>query len=131
MIEQDAEVTIGELVRLLRDPEPRVRERAAICLSISTTTQEILSDTNGTTRTNLLITPEMASNRIVPALINLLMDTNAVVRDSAVQSLGAFGDDARAAAPELKKLLRDSDLRVRSSAERTLEKIESPRTPQF
>jgi HEAT repeat protein len=61
----------------------------------------------------------------VPPLIEVLKDSRASVRTSAVIALGLVGVDARAAAPALFELLKDKDSEVRSASALSLGAIDS------
>ena len=59
----------------------------------------------------------------VPAVTELLHDTNGLVRAAAAQALGRIGPDASQSAPELKPLIQDKDAAVRTEAVRALGRI--------
>ena len=63
--------------------------------------------------------------RIVPALARMLrvQDEDAEVIEFALRSLGEIGREARPAAPEVRKLLKSENPRIREYAGYTLEKI--------
>jgi HEAT repeat protein len=69
------------------------------------------------------------ANEAIPALTAALSDPSGDVRRSAAVGLGGFGDKAKAAAPELQKLLKDRDARVRDSAATALHRIDPGKFP--
>ena len=69
------------------------------------------------------------TERIVPALTEMLRDKNPYVRHDAALTLGKFGPDARAAVPAIKALLKDKDQSVRHGITAALKKISGPTSP--
>src|SRR6185369_10417425 len=61
---------------------------------------------------------------LATALIETLDDTNKMVQHNAINFLGRFGPEAKAAVPKLLLLTTDADSDVRECAVRALEKIE-------
>jgi hypothetical protein len=68
-------------------------------------------------------TLHLESDISVPALIECTRSTNATLRKIAVASLGEFGGNARAAVPQVTKLLDDPEVAVRREATSALEFI--------
>ena len=60
----------------------------------------------------------------VPHLLRRLHATNKMVQHNAINFLGRFGPEAKAAVPKLVTLTTDQDSSVRENAFRALEKIE-------
>jgi HEAT repeat protein len=69
------------------------------------------------------------TERIVPALTEMLRDKNPYVRHDAALTLGKFGPDAQAAVPAIKALLKDKDQSVRHGITAALKKISGPTSP--
>ena len=65
----------------------------------------------------------MKRHRHIPALINMLHDKDALVRETTALALAGFGPKAAPAVPELIKLLGDQNRRVREGASLALENI--------
>ncbi len=63
------------------------------------------------------------TERVVPALTEMLHDKNPYVRHDAALTLGKFGPEARAAVPAIKILLKDKDQSVRHGIVAALRKI--------
>lgn len=95
---------IPALIKLTKDPSRGVRTAAARSLGEF----------------------EIERTRIVSALARMLkvQDEDAEVIESALRSLGEIGREARSAAPEVRKLLKSENPRIREYAGYTLEKIE-------
>jgi HEAT repeat protein len=86
----------------LRDPDPKLRKRAAFKLG------------------NI----GLADRDVVPALIGALKDADSTVRCEAILSLMKIGPDAEEAIPELANIQEhDSDEAARTCAARALEKL--------
>jgi HEAT repeat protein len=90
-------------VRALRDPDAKVRKRAA----------DVLGNVGA------------ADATVVPALATALKDQDRVVREATVLALLKMGSAAKDAAPALVEASKDSDARVRSYAAKALEKIQA------
>ena len=97
---------VPALIRMTRDPSRGVRTAAAGSLGKF----------------------ETGRARIVPALARMLKvpDEEAEVIESALRSLGAMGREARSAAPEVRRLLKSENPRIREHAGYALEEIERP-----
>jgi HEAT repeat protein len=63
------------------------------------------------------------ARRAIPALTDMLRDTNPNVRRAAVEALGTIGPDAIVAAPKLRELAR-TDPAVADAAQDALDRIE-------
>ena len=59
----------------------------------------------------------------LPALMSALRDQRPYVRTKAIYAISAFGDEARAAASDLSRLVSDSDPKVREAASAVLGEI--------
>jgi hypothetical protein len=103
-----AEEAIPDLLRCLDDPEPGVREEAAIALG------------------DMRKQPD----RVVPKLMERLADTNSSVRADAAIGLGLFESQARMAVPKLMELQNDSNAEVRQQATIALKKTSAMSTNQ-
>lgn len=88
----DARQAIPSLVRLLHDPDERVRRRSILALS--------------------QLGPE--ARTAAPGLIGLLGDPDALVRRWAASALGEIGPTAPAAIPALIDSLADADMKNRA-----------------
>jgi HEAT repeat protein len=99
---------LPDIVRLLGDKNPEVRQRAA----------GIVMD-QITTRTR---SPDIS---LLPALIRALNDTNEYVREDLAIAFSKFGTAAESAVPALVTALDDSSARVRITAAMALSKIDS------
>lgn len=66
-----------------------------------------------------------SAKQAVTPLAHALRDTDAEVRTLAANALGAIGEPARSAKPELLKALKDRNEDVREAAEEALEAIDS------
>jgi cyclophilin family peptidyl-prolyl cis-trans isomerase/HEAT repeat protein len=100
-LEDERSSGAGELERLVRDPDPGVRRRAALAAG------------------------RVADPALVPALGNLLNDPEVEVRRMAAFALGLAGD--RAAVDRLLASLADHDAEVRARAAEALGRIGDPR----
>jgi hypothetical protein len=69
------------------------------------------------------------AEKVVPALIGALKDSEDDIRLSAAIGLGYFGDQARDAIPELQKAQNDEDARVREAARVALSRIDPTLKP--
>ena len=63
------------------------------------------------------------ASKVVPALIESLMDDQADIRWSAAIGLGYFGAEAKGAVPALEKAQGDTDARVREAARVAISRI--------
>jgi HEAT repeat protein len=95
---------VPALIKLTKDPSRGVRTAAARSLGEF----------------------EIERTRIVSALARMLkvQDEDAEVIESALRSLGEIGREARSAAPEVRRLLKSENPRIREYAGYALEKIE-------
>lgn len=109
---KDAKPAIPVLVEALRDSDAKVRYRAAIALS------RLWS--------GLESGPEIEA--AVPALLKLLEEDDQYTRERAILALRMIGPAARAALPELKKIMRDRNDPQWISAFSAVDDIERPAT---
>jgi len=90
---------------------------------------QCLKDTNAAVATwsadALIWVARKDPSAAIPALTDCLQHPKAEVRDMAAQALGSFREKARAAVPDLQKLLNDPDPHVRWQASNSLEKIDT------
>jgi HEAT repeat protein len=94
---RDSDVVISAIIELLKDRDSTLRIKAA----------EAIAD----------IKPQGSNvEAVVQALIHLLGDENADVRENAARTLGSFGPKAKTAIPKLNILLHDEVIRVRSTS---------------
>ena len=63
-------------------------------------------------------------------MIECLADKQDDVRLSAAIGLGGFGEEARAAVPELQQMENDRDARIRRAASAALSRIDPSLTPK-
>jgi HEAT repeat protein len=98
---------LPDIVRLLGDKNPEVRQRAAgiVMDQIATRTRS----------------PDIS---LLPALIKALNDTNEYVREDMAVAFSKFGTAAESAVPALVKALDDGSARVRIAAAMALSKID-------
>lgn len=106
----DAGSTLPILVQNLRDPYQVVRSDTAIALL------NFIQDQKRKGRSS---EPAL----IIPALTQNLEDPYRYARYHAVLGLQEYGDAAKSAIPQLRKLLQDSDPSVRGAAIQALERI--------
>ncbi len=98
-------------------------------------TAELLEDLKGTEGRDRLIAvrtlPQRRDEaaRVVPALIEVLEDKDADIRQSAALGLGSFREQARDAIPALQKAQHDRDARVREAAGKALSRIDPDHFP--
>jgi len=92
---------VDHWVQALRDPDAKVRKRAA----------DVLGNVGA------------ADATVVPALAAALKDQDRGVREATVLALLKMGPAAKDAAPALVEASKDSDARVRSYAAKALEKL--------
>ena len=92
---------VAHWVQALRDPDLKVRKRAA----------DVLGNVGA------------ADATVVPALAGAVKDQDRAVREATVLALLKMGGAARDAMPALVEASKDSDARVRSYAARALEKL--------
>jgi HEAT repeat protein len=64
------------------------------------------------------------AEKVVPALIDALRDSEDDIRLSAAIGLGYFGEEAKAAIPRLQAVQRDEDARVREAVSVALSRID-------
>jgi HEAT repeat protein len=67
--------------------------------------------------------------KIVPVMVECLKDNQVDVRLSAAIGLGAFGEEAKVAIPDLRAAEKDKDARVRRAAGVALTRIDPTLTP--
>ncbi len=105
-IDADRSPSAEGLAELLANPDPRVREEAAIHLA------------------------KLGPNALpaVPALIRAAEDRSEFVRMFAIDALGAIGPEAKAAVPTLTRILSGDNLALRASAKSALARIQSAGT---
>jgi HEAT repeat protein len=70
------------------------------------------------------------ADRVIPALIETLKESDGDVRWSAAIGLGTFGDRAKAAIPALQAALHDKDARVREAAGKAISRIDPSQAPK-
>ena len=63
---------------------------------------------------------------VIPALIESLKDHHADIRWSAVIGLGYFGEQAQSALPDLERIRKDPDGRVRNAVQVAIARIQQP-----
>jgi HEAT repeat protein len=100
-LSRDQEAAVSSLSRLLRHPNSRVRQQAAVALCDD------------------VLPAQMQLS--VPALIRALSDAD--VRSGAAWLLGQYGSDAQAALPKLTDLLKDPQPEIRQQASVALWRI--------
>src|SRR5207249_1312423 len=116
----------------------RIKESAAVALSkISRDTTEkevvpvvldLLKDPNWrNSAVGILGRMQDEPDLVTSAIIKALDDTNMMVQGNAINFLGKFGPQAKAAVPKLVSLTTDPDSDVRECAVRALEKIDPGR----
>ena len=88
-------------VKALRDPDAKVRKRAA----------DVLGNVGA------------ADTTVVPALAGAVKDSDRAVREATVLALLKMGPAARDAMPALVEASKDSDAKVRSYAARAVENL--------
>jgi hypothetical protein len=110
LLQAQAEFAVPPLIRALTDSDELTRARAATALGLLGQKAEIA----------------------VPALIRNLAETNGWrVPSSAAKGLRRFGTNATRALPALKAIVGHPDSRVRESATRAIEAIESQSGPRL
>jgi HEAT repeat protein len=70
------------------------------------------------------------ADRVIPALIETLKNSDGDVRWSAAIGLGTFGDRAKEAIPALQAALHDKDARVREAAGKAIARIDPSQAPK-
>jgi HEAT repeat protein len=70
------------------------------------------------------------AERIIPAMIESLKDSEGDIRWSAAIGLGSFGDKAKEAIPALQAALHDKDVRVREAAGKAIIRIDPSQIPK-
>ncbi len=112
-----------------------------LCLAVggcgsSKSTDELISDLKvGPERDRVIairLLPQRKADadKILPLLIECLKDKQPDLRVSAAIGLGSFGEQARAAIPDLEATGRDPDARVRRAASAALARIDPQHAPQ-
>ena len=128
-----SEPLVTPLVESLRDPDPRIVDRAVDALviigepAVPTLARSMGADDPfarlSAARALALIGP--ASTAALPELLVLLHDPHPLVRDEAAAAIGALGTRAEPAVPHLADLLYDPQPDVRDRARGALKKIGS------
>jgi HEAT repeat protein len=119
----------AQLVKLLGDPSPRVREAAAFAIGIgergearSELEKQLDSRDGPLAAMSAWALWEIHDSASVPALIRAMRASNPLVRAGAARGLGEIKDDR--ALPELERALRsDSDAPVRAGAAEALSEL--------
>ena len=70
------------------------------------------------------------ADRVIPALIETLKNSDGDVRWSAAIGLGTFGDRAKEAIPALQAALHDKDARVHEAAGKAIARIDPSQAPK-
>lgn len=104
----------------------------AVCggCSKSKSTDELIADLKAGHARDRIIAVRLLPQRkadaakVVPAMIESLKDQDEDVRLSAAIGLGSFGEEAKAAIPDLQAAQRDHDVRVRRAAGVALSRID-------
>jgi HEAT repeat protein len=65
------------------------------------------------------------AGEVVSTLAEGLKSSEAPVRMKSAEALGRIGPDAKAALPQLTRLLKDNDVEVRAAADRAIEQIKA------
>jgi HEAT repeat protein len=121
--EGDRKDAVLGIIPALHDPEPSVREAAAESLgqlgadsiSVSRQLEKLFSDEVLDVRLAAILAHRKildCSPRSAKALVELLGDRKAQIREEAAISLARLGDDASESLPVLTRLLTDPDPRV-------------------
>jgi RNA polymerase sigma factor (sigma-70 family) len=113
----DTDSTLPTLVQNLRDPDRTVRADTA------QTIQRYIERQNASGKS---AEPAL----VVPALIQNLADEWGYARLNAANALREYGDDAKAAIPQLTILLQDPDPQVQGAARNALKRISRVNSPQ-
>ncbi|HMF10655.1 MAG TPA: HEAT repeat domain-containing protein [Gemmataceae bacterium] len=93
-------------------------------------TDQLIADLNSGSERDRLVAVRLLPQRkadaekIVPALIGALEDSDGDIRWSAAIGLGYFGEQAKEAIPALQAALKDHDARVREAAGVALGRID-------
>ncbi len=121
----ESEDQMRRLVRMLRDADPDVRQFVVYTMmnlgsgSVSAL-EKMLSDTEPlfvrTASLQALANQGPAAKSVVPTLIKLLKDPDAIVRARSAATLAAIGPAAKDAMPALFDNLLDGDIKVQVSA---------------
>ena len=99
-------------------------------------TDELLADLKSSQEKDRIIAVRLLpqrtadADRVIPALIETLKQSDGDVRWSAAIGLGTFGDRAKAAIPALQAALHDKDARVREAAGKAISRIDPSQSPK-
>jgi HEAT repeat protein len=99
-------------------------------------TDELIADLKSNQEKDRLVAvrllPQRSADaeRIIPAMIESLKDSEGDIRWSAAIGLGSFGDKAKDAIPALQAALHDKDARVREAAGKAIIRIDPSQIPK-
>lgn len=99
-------VSVGALVRALRDPDPEMRRNVAVALDVVGGGWWHFPDGG----------PKLDLSPALPALLTALADADPAVRAWAAQDIGDIGAAAARAVPRLRAMLQSADAGSRGSA---------------
>ena len=124
-------VTVEDLIDSLNDKDVIIRSRAAMALgdkknqAISAVPALIscMNDEKAAVRKNASIALAKIGIDALPLLRQALSSPDYRIRKNAAFALGGMGSKAKAAVPDLKKLLQDPNSKVRWCADNALKKI--------
>jgi HEAT repeat protein len=136
-IRKIGEAATPSLIRLLKDPNPKVRSRAALMLGNMTSpnnsdfllsrTPSIFGTSNSvglpTSAATALKRKRESARSSIPSLVPLLKDLNSEVRLNAAFTLGEMEESAKFTIPQIIPLLKDSNPDVRSIAAEALKTL--------
>jgi HEAT repeat protein len=138
------EAAIPSLIRLLKDPNAKVRSRAALILGnmaspdssdfLLSTTPIVFSAPDSAALPTSAATArkrkQESARTSIPSLIPLLKDLNSEVRRNAAFALGEMGESAKSTIPQLTPLLKDSNPEVRAVSAEALKRLGYPPSQQ-
>ncbi len=115
---------VPPLVEALADPEKKIRNQAAQCLLALRVSDDLvlralaprLKDERAAARQAAVFVLPRCGTAALPELTVALQDTEAVVRQQAIQAFPKFPPDAKVILPVLTTALRDNDAYVRAEA---------------